>query len=230
MRQKCARTALTPLKNVVMIGELCACPLPSCSLYTQHISYSHELLPPLSYVYFKYFCTAVLYIYKYMLLSLLLHLISRYFSICYKYYVLFVVCCMLPCMSFPCPFSDARARLDIETLADIVSHGFSRLPVYKGERTNIQGILLVKNLIPINPGSKACSAFAVLQNYISAVHNTKTLIIPSYCHTAILPYCHAAALQYQNTTVPQYYNFTRLQLLPLSPILPLLHSQRTSAW
>jgi len=42
-------------------------------------------------------------------------------------------------------------RLDLNRMAEIMAHGFSRLPVYKDEITNIRGFLLVKRLVVLNP-------------------------------------------------------------------------------
>eukprot|EP00698_Gefionella_okellyi_P007461 TRINITY_DN1826_c0_g1_i2.p1 TRINITY_DN1826_c0_g1~~TRINITY_DN1826_c0_g1_i2.p1 ORF type:complete len:448 (-),score=99.21 TRINITY_DN1826_c0_g1_i2:119-1462(-) len=43
------------------------------------------------------------------------------------------------------------AILDHELIACILSKGFSRIPVYRDEKSNIVGVLLVKQLIPLNP-------------------------------------------------------------------------------
>ena len=42
-------------------------------------------------------------------------------------------------------------RLDEGIMADIVAKGFSRVPVYKGSKHNVCGLLLVKKLIVVNP-------------------------------------------------------------------------------
>jgi hypothetical protein len=44
-----------------------------------------------------------------------------------------------------------RCVLSAETMADILAHGHSRIPVYSGSRHNVQGYLLTKRLIVIDP-------------------------------------------------------------------------------
>ena len=43
------------------------------------------------------------------------------------------------------------AKLNGDTMADILACGFSRVPVYKGSKHNVSGLLLVKRLIVLNP-------------------------------------------------------------------------------
>ena len=47
-----------------------------------------------------------------------------------------------------------QAKLDTETLTDIVIQGHSRIPVYEGHPHNIRGMLLVKRLVVLNPEDK----------------------------------------------------------------------------
>jgi len=42
-------------------------------------------------------------------------------------------------------------RLNFVTLSDIFTHGFSRIPVYDGEKNNIVGLLLAKDLLFVDP-------------------------------------------------------------------------------
>ena len=42
-------------------------------------------------------------------------------------------------------------RLDFETIAKISSHGFSRIPIYQGNRDNIVGLLHVKDFTLLSP-------------------------------------------------------------------------------
>jgi len=42
-------------------------------------------------------------------------------------------------------------RFDEGIMADILAKGFSRVPVYKGSKHNVCGLLLVKKLIVVNP-------------------------------------------------------------------------------
>ena len=49
---------------------------------------------------------------------------------------------------------DEETELDIDVLWEIVGTGHSRLPVFSGNKHNIRGILLVKNLIVVNPEDK----------------------------------------------------------------------------
>jgi ankyrin repeat/SOCS box protein 13/metal transporter CNNM len=46
---------------------------------------------------------------------------------------------------------DINDRLDRSTMEKILKAGYSRIPVYKGERSNIIGIVLVKSLILLDP-------------------------------------------------------------------------------
>ncbi|KAI5433234.1 DUF21 domain-containing protein, variant 3, partial [Lathyrus oleraceus] len=45
---------------------------------------------------------------------------------------------------------DLDATLNLETLNSIMTMGHSRVPVYAGERTNIMGLVLVKNLFMVD--------------------------------------------------------------------------------
>lgn len=45
-----------------------------------------------------------------------------------------------------------KVNFDSETMATIIAKGYSRVPVFRNTPHNIQGLLLVKNLIPLNPG------------------------------------------------------------------------------
>ncbi|KAI3785558.1 hypothetical protein L1987_44678 [Smallanthus sonchifolius] len=46
---------------------------------------------------------------------------------------------------------DLDGTLTLETLNEIMTMGHSRIPVYSGDRTNIIGIILVKNLLAVDP-------------------------------------------------------------------------------
>lgn len=46
---------------------------------------------------------------------------------------------------------DLNGALDMETLTAIMAKGHSRVPVYAGSQTNIIGLILVKNLLTIDP-------------------------------------------------------------------------------
>ncbi|KAL4649943.1 hypothetical protein ACB092_01G050700 [Castanea dentata] len=46
---------------------------------------------------------------------------------------------------------DLDANLNLETLNDIMTRGHSRVPVYAGKPTNIIGLVLVKNLLTVDP-------------------------------------------------------------------------------
>jgi metal transporter CNNM len=45
---------------------------------------------------------------------------------------------------------DINTKLDQETLREVYSKGFSRIPVYEGSKNNIIGILMSRDLILIN--------------------------------------------------------------------------------
>ncbi|KAI5426822.1 DUF21 domain-containing protein, variant 2, partial [Lathyrus oleraceus] len=47
-------------------------------------------------------------------------------------------------------YLDLDATLNLETLNSIMTMGHSRVPVYAGERTNIMGLVLVKNLFMVD--------------------------------------------------------------------------------
>ncbi|XP_076895317.1 DUF21 domain-containing protein At1g47330-like [Bidens hawaiensis] len=46
---------------------------------------------------------------------------------------------------------DLDGTLTLDTLNEIMTKGHSRVPVYSGDRTNIIGIILVKNLLAVDP-------------------------------------------------------------------------------
>ena len=46
---------------------------------------------------------------------------------------------------------DINTKLDQNTLREIYSKGFSRIPIYEGVKNNIIGILMARDLILINP-------------------------------------------------------------------------------
>jgi metal transporter CNNM len=62
--------------------------------------------------------------------------------------------CMVPFSSPNLYMLEAAAVLDEHLMADILASGHSRVPVYKGQRRNVIGLLLVKRLIPVNPADK----------------------------------------------------------------------------
>lgn len=49
---------------------------------------------------------------------------------------------------------DENTELSIDVLAEIVGMGHSRLPVFSKDPHNIRGMLMVKNLIVVNPEDK----------------------------------------------------------------------------
>ena len=59
---------------------------------------------------------------------------------------------------------DVTGHLDVATLSEVLSQGFSRIPVYEGERSNIVGLLLAKDLIILNPDDNTPLA-AILSLY-----------------------------------------------------------------
>jgi CBS domain containing-hemolysin-like protein len=48
---------------------------------------------------------------------------------------------------------EVEDKLDFEVMAKIMASGFSRIPVYRGRKSNIVGLLLVKRLIVLDPGN-----------------------------------------------------------------------------
>lgn len=46
---------------------------------------------------------------------------------------------------------DINTKLEKETLQEVYSKGFSRIPIYEGSKDNIIGILMARDLILINP-------------------------------------------------------------------------------
>ena len=50
-----------------------------------------------------------------------------------------------------CFMLDLQTKLDRKMLETIYKRGFSRIPVYDEDRTDIKGILMTKDLILMNP-------------------------------------------------------------------------------
>lgn len=46
---------------------------------------------------------------------------------------------------------DINTKLDQTTLREVYTKGFSRIPIYEGNKNNIIGILMARDLILINP-------------------------------------------------------------------------------
>jgi len=46
---------------------------------------------------------------------------------------------------------EINTKLDYQCLKDIYDSGYSRIPIYENMRDNIVGILMVRDLILINP-------------------------------------------------------------------------------
>lgn len=75
------------------------------------------------------------------------------------------------------PLSDAfmlpsTAILDFDTLNEIFSHGFTRIPMYEGDRKNIKAILNVKDLGFINADDKV--PVATVCNF----YNRSIVVVP----------------------------------------------------
>eukprot|EP01104_Vermistella_antarctica_P015152 TRINITY_DN4914_c0_g2_i1.p1 TRINITY_DN4914_c0_g2~~TRINITY_DN4914_c0_g2_i1.p1 ORF type:complete len:520 (-),score=138.91 TRINITY_DN4914_c0_g2_i1:201-1760(-) len=49
---------------------------------------------------------------------------------------------------------DNEARLDVDTITKILESGYSRIPVYEMDRTNIVGMMFVKDLMLLDPGDE----------------------------------------------------------------------------
>lgn len=47
-----------------------------------------------------------------------------------------------------------NSLLDFETTTDIITHGYTRIPVYDGDRTNICFVLNVKDLAFVDPNDR----------------------------------------------------------------------------
>ncbi|VEL26213.1 unnamed protein product [Protopolystoma xenopodis] len=76
------------------------------------------------------------------------------------------------------PLADAfmleySAILDFNTMNDIFAHGFTRIPVYEGDRRNIRAILNVKDLAFINVEDN------VPVSTICDFYNRSIIIVPS---------------------------------------------------
>jgi Mg2+/Co2+ transporter CorC len=54
-----------------------------------------------------------------------------------------------------CFLLELRSRLNFATMLAIYKSGFTRIPVYEGARSNIMGILYVKDLILVDPDDEA---------------------------------------------------------------------------
>lgn len=75
------------------------------------------------------------------------------------------------------PLSDAfmlpnTALLDFDTMNEIFSHGFTRIPMYEGDRKNIKAILNVKDLGFINADDKV--PVATVCNF----YNRSIVVVP----------------------------------------------------
>ncbi|VDN19116.1 unnamed protein product [Dibothriocephalus latus] len=75
------------------------------------------------------------------------------------------------------PIADAfmlphTAILDFDTMNEIFSHGFTRIPIYEGDRRNIKAILNVKDLGFINADDKV--PVATVCNF----YNRSILVVP----------------------------------------------------
>ncbi len=51
--------------------------------------------------------------------------------------------------------------LDTDAFAELVASGYSRIPVYQGDRGNIRGFILVKKLIVLDAKVHSC-LFAII--------------------------------------------------------------------
>eukprot|EP01006_Ploeotia_vitrea_P021393 TRINITY_DN53770_c0_g1_i1.p1 TRINITY_DN53770_c0_g1~~TRINITY_DN53770_c0_g1_i1.p1 ORF type:complete len:498 (-),score=278.69 TRINITY_DN53770_c0_g1_i1:52-1491(-) len=66
---------------------------------------------------------------------------------------------------------DSRAILDKNTIADVMASGHSRVPMYRGSRNNVQGLVLVKRLVMIRPEDRrAVKDFAVRRPIVVPPH------------------------------------------------------------
>ena len=50
--------------------------------------------------------------------------------------------------------ADIDIKLDFEVMQEIMSKGFSRIPVYEGDPNHIVGLLFVKDLAFVDPDDK----------------------------------------------------------------------------
>mmetsp|Transcript_17252 Transcript_17252/g.56065 ORF Transcript_17252/g.56065 Transcript_17252/m.56065 type:complete len:874 (-) Transcript_17252:45-2666(-) len=71
----------------------------------------------------------------------------------------------------------ANTTLNFSTVRDIFEHGFSRVPVFKGERENIVGLLFVKDLIFVDPEDETpiSSLLSIFKRGVQIVDETNTL-------------------------------------------------------
>ena len=50
-----------------------------------------------------------------------------------------------------CAMLDVTDKLDMKCMSSILAHGHSRVPIYKGDPSNVKGVLLIKRLITLDP-------------------------------------------------------------------------------
>lgn len=62
--------------------------------------------------------------------------------------------------------------LDFNTMNEIVRNGFTRVPIYEGDRSNIKAVLNVKDLAFIDPGDK------IPVSTVCTFYNRSILIVP----------------------------------------------------
>eukprot|EP00634_Sargassococcus_sp_CCMP2135_P011481 CAMPEP_0198653010 /NCGR_PEP_ID=MMETSP1467-20131203/6772_1 /TAXON_ID=1462469 /ORGANISM="unid. sp., Strain CCMP2135" /LENGTH=910 /DNA_ID=CAMNT_0044388957 /DNA_START=81 /DNA_END=2813 /DNA_ORIENTATION=+ len=71
----------------------------------------------------------------------------------------------------------AQTRLNFNVVRDIFEHGFSRVPVFRGDRENIVGLLFVKDLIFVDPEDETpiASLLSIFKRRLQIVDETNTL-------------------------------------------------------
>jgi metal transporter CNNM len=100
--------------------------------------------------------------------------------------------CEAACVSMDQVFMlPTSAKLNGDTMADILACGFSRVPVYKGSKHNVSGLLLVKRLIVLNPEDErlvasVCSRKPAVVGLQTSLLDALNEFQDGRCHMAIV--------------------------------------------
>ena len=85
-----------------------------------------------------------------------------------------------------CYFLDEEAYLDTATIMDILSHGHTRVPVYRGKKQNVVAILFCKDLLGIGferrqPLKDVLASFGAHVRDVRVARSTTLNICMDYC-------------------------------------------------
>ena len=77
--------------------------------------------------------------------------------------------------------SDIEKKLDFEVMQEIMSKGFSRIPVFEGDENNIVGLLFVKDLAFVDPDDEL-PLESVIKFYNHAAHKVYSCVNHTFSH------------------------------------------------